>query len=197
MKHAASSESSRLRAIQTVEPVPRLKRIVLVEQIGRVCGGAPARTFVHSKAAEFDERRGSCQWAQARAIQAHRPSLHRFLFLKTLAAAPLDSESARAFLQRRLLFLVKLFALLTIGLHLYSRLVRWKAPREMDSLMGTQLTSAQLVMLGLFALMILRLRKGQRSQLECCRSSGICRCSAGPTGFALRSTETNARRARL
>jgi len=86
--------------------------------------------------------------------------------LKTLAAAPLDSESAQAFLQRRLLLLSKLFALITVGLHVFVRLVRLKAPREVDSLMGTQLISLQLGMLAAFVLVILRLRKVTRSQLE-------------------------------
>ncbi|HTU61281.1 MAG TPA: serine/threonine-protein kinase [Polyangiales bacterium] len=86
--------------------------------------------------------------------------------LKTLAAAPLDTESARAFLQRRLCFLAKLFACIAVGLHVFVRLVRLVAPREMDSLMGSQLVPLQLAALSVFVLVYLRLRKVERSQLE-------------------------------
>jgi len=86
--------------------------------------------------------------------------------LKTLAGAPLDSESAQAFLQRRISFLAKLFAWIAVGLHVFVRLVRLVAPREMDSLMGSQLIPLQLVMLGVFVLVYLRLRKVGRSHIE-------------------------------
>jgi serine/threonine protein kinase len=56
--------------------------------------------------------------------------------LKTLAGAPLDTESARAFLQRRVLFLAKLFGGISIGLHVLVRLARLGATRDFDSLMG-------------------------------------------------------------
>lgn len=86
--------------------------------------------------------------------------------LKTLAGAPLDSESALAFLQRRLLFLAKLFAFITLALHVFTRLIRLFAPNEMDRLMGEQLVPLQLVMLSIFALLYLRLRRPGRSQRE-------------------------------
>jgi eukaryotic-like serine/threonine-protein kinase len=69
-------------------------------------------------------------------------------------------------LQRRLAFFAKAFLFLTVGLHVFARLVRLNAQHDIESLMGSHLSTLQAGMMSLFLGIFVRTSRGVVSQQE-------------------------------
>ncbi|MET0390540.1 MAG: serine/threonine-protein kinase [Polyangiales bacterium] len=85
--------------------------------------------------------------------------------LGAFATAPLDTDAARAFLQRRLGFFAKFFALMVGGFQLLARVVNSQTP-VLQEVMGNRLLPTHLIVLLLFVSLLLRLRTATCSVLE-------------------------------
>lgn len=86
--------------------------------------------------------------------------------LGAFATAPLDTDAARAFLQRRLVFFTKVLAVMVSLFFVVAQIAHWHEPDAVRSTMGTRIVWVQLFMIGSYISVLLRLHRSSRSSRE-------------------------------